>query len=346
MDATHAKLSFDTVYAENSSLMRRLLARRGVPTADLDDVQQEAFVVVHRLLPSFEGRSSLATWLHSVAWRVAATYHRRARADTEISSGAVDAVERPGSVLGVGAARMHASLAGIDATHRDVLALHEVGGFTVSQLSELTGNARATIRDRIERGRNALGRRLWCEVSDVDAREWLERIAPQLTERRKAPSCVLPRDIVCDQSVISTLDDVVLVVWGGPVTPRAMEALMEVLIAMADAKEGFRYWSIVESMSTPPSRESRQMMAWAAGTLGPKVKAAAWSVESSALMGLVAPIVNASFFLGGVPINMRFFDSPLRASSWLGQYAERDDSAQLLTHSEAMRRRVDLDRGD
>ncbi len=38
-----------------------------MPDAALEDVTQEIFVVVHRRLPQFEGRSTLKTWLFSIA---------------------------------------------------------------------------------------------------------------------------------------------------------------------------------------------------------------------------------------------------------------------------------------
>jgi RNA polymerase sigma-70 factor (ECF subfamily) len=55
--------------------------------ADLDDISQEAFVAIHRMLPGFEGRSSLETWLNAVAWRVASHYHRRSHARFETMQG-------------------------------------------------------------------------------------------------------------------------------------------------------------------------------------------------------------------------------------------------------------------
>ncbi len=54
---------FAPLYEKHRGLVRRVLAKRGVEPVDLDDATQEAFVIVHRLLPAFEGRSSIETWL-------------------------------------------------------------------------------------------------------------------------------------------------------------------------------------------------------------------------------------------------------------------------------------------
>jgi hypothetical protein len=89
--------------------------------------------------------------------------------------------------------------------------------------------------------------------------------------------------------------------------------------------------------SKPPSRESRKLNSWAAGKLGHRLHAAAWAAEG-AMMSLVAPIMNACFFIGGVPMNARFFGSVGPAAAWLAQYGTLPQ-AQILDHVELMRRR-------
>jgi RNA polymerase sigma-70 factor (ECF subfamily) len=55
----------------------RYAANRGVPAMAIDDVVQEVFVVVHNRLQSFEGRSSLKTWLAGIAYNVVRGYVRK-----------------------------------------------------------------------------------------------------------------------------------------------------------------------------------------------------------------------------------------------------------------------------
>jgi RNA polymerase sigma-70 factor (ECF subfamily) len=64
-----ASTQLEALYLAYAPFVRRARLRRGVHPSDLDDLVQETFVTVHRLLPGFEGRSSLSTWLYSVAWR-------------------------------------------------------------------------------------------------------------------------------------------------------------------------------------------------------------------------------------------------------------------------------------
>jgi RNA polymerase sigma-70 factor (ECF subfamily) len=344
MDPVERGLDFASVYAEHAPLVRRLLVRRGVRAEDVDDVLQEAFVTIHRLLPTFEGRASLETWLRSVVWRVAAGYHRK-RKRVDSSAMASDGSIADGPAPPTPDESLHASLALMDEEHRDVLALHDIGGLSISEVSDITGNARATIRQRLERARLALGRRMWRTLTEKEQTQaaWLTRLSPRLAERL-ARGAQRPPDgevIVTGTTAISTIEDIVLVVWRAEQTTADMEALIEILMARsAAAPNGMRYLSVIEPTSMPPTREGRQMMAWAAGKIGPHVRAAAWAIESSAMTSFVAPITNACCFLGGVPINMRFFDGMPPAALWVAQHGDTLSTAQLTAQVEAMKRRL------
>ncbi len=63
-------VEFRRVYDEHFAFVWRVLRRFGVADADIADVAQEVFIVVHRQLPKFEGRSKLTTWLFAISWRV------------------------------------------------------------------------------------------------------------------------------------------------------------------------------------------------------------------------------------------------------------------------------------
>lgn len=77
-EAMRAVPSFDEVYAAHFAFVWRVLRTFGVPDAALEDAAQDVFVVVHRRLPEFEGRSAITTWLFAIARRVAGTHRRKA----------------------------------------------------------------------------------------------------------------------------------------------------------------------------------------------------------------------------------------------------------------------------
>lgn len=75
--ADPASPDFRAVYEEHFDFVWRFAALRGVPQAALDDVVQEVFVVVHRKLHDFEGRSALRTWIAGVTRNAVRGYLRK-----------------------------------------------------------------------------------------------------------------------------------------------------------------------------------------------------------------------------------------------------------------------------
>jgi RNA polymerase sigma-70 factor (ECF subfamily) len=67
---------FETLYETWFDFVWRSLRRLGVAESQIDDATQEVFLVVHRRLGDFEGRSSIKTWLFGIALRVASDVRR------------------------------------------------------------------------------------------------------------------------------------------------------------------------------------------------------------------------------------------------------------------------------
>ena len=335
--ASRAPLAFDALYAQHAPFVRRVLAERGVAPADLDDALQETFVTVHRLLPEFEGRSAIETWLYSMAWRMAANYRRRGR--RAAGQPLPELSETPDTSFSPD--RVQASFGKIDQDVRDLLALHEVGGLSISSLSDLTGKARATIRNHLARGRTLLKRAIVGGSAHDDQNVLIERVERRLAE----PSARCPppflRVMPCGKICLSMIDDVLIGVWRGPSSNDGLIALTEAMIDQADLwPNGIRYLSIVERTSSPPTREGRELTTWMARRLGPKLRAVASTVDSSVLMTLVTSTINTSLFLARMPLNVRFFSDRTAAISWLEQHG-RLDSTAIIEHLAQMRACLD-----
>ena len=63
------------------------LQRLGVQPADMDDVAQEVFMIVHRRLDSFDRNTRITTWLFGICLRAAANYRRGRRSRREVLAG-------------------------------------------------------------------------------------------------------------------------------------------------------------------------------------------------------------------------------------------------------------------
>jgi RNA polymerase sigma-70 factor (ECF subfamily) len=69
--------TFAKLYDSQFAFVWRSAHRLGTPQANIDDVVQEIFLVAHRKLAQFEGRSSIKTWLFGIVLNVVRG-HRRA----------------------------------------------------------------------------------------------------------------------------------------------------------------------------------------------------------------------------------------------------------------------------
>jgi RNA polymerase sigma-70 factor (ECF subfamily) len=77
-------LDFADAYRNHFRFVWRTLSMLGVREGDLMDMTQNVFVVVHRQLATFEGRSELTTWLFSICRLVVKDYRRSARFRREV----------------------------------------------------------------------------------------------------------------------------------------------------------------------------------------------------------------------------------------------------------------------
>ena len=74
--------------------MWRALRRLGVPSADIEDLVHDVFVVVHRRLGDFDRQRAVRPWLFGIAFRLASENRRRAHNRREIPTSSVDAPGR------------------------------------------------------------------------------------------------------------------------------------------------------------------------------------------------------------------------------------------------------------
>lgn len=140
--------------------MRRL----GLREADADDLAQEVFLVVHRKLPEFEGRSKLSTWIYGICVRVAADHRKRASVRRELPGEDVEAVEgaaQDGALARREArARLDAALAELDEDKRAVFVLYEIEELPMSEVALAVGVPLQTAYSRLHAARRQLADRL------------------------------------------------------------------------------------------------------------------------------------------------------------------------------------------
>jgi RNA polymerase sigma-70 factor (ECF subfamily) len=152
---------FDQVVAEHGPYVWRVLRRMGVRPADVEDVWQETFIVVHRKLDGFEGRASLRTWLSAIAVRVASDYRNRAHrrrehATDEVPDGGAPASQHQDLVDQERRALLDRLLTELKPEQREVVALYEFAELPMQEVAAALGCPLQTAYSRLHAARRAL----------------------------------------------------------------------------------------------------------------------------------------------------------------------------------------------
>jgi len=152
--------SFDDVYRQHFAFVWRGAKRLGVRDAGLDDVVQEVFVIVHRKLGDFEGRSSLRTWLFGITLRVARDHRRSAaqRTHEPLDPETLRATApTPGESLEKAEAvrLLHALLDELDDERREIFVMAELEQITMPEIATTLGLNVNTAHARLRAARHA-----------------------------------------------------------------------------------------------------------------------------------------------------------------------------------------------
>ncbi len=156
-----ARDDFRAIFRAHAPFVWRVLRRLGVAESDVEDVAQEAFLVVHRRLPEFEGRSQLSTWIYGICVRVASDHRRRAHVRRE------QPTDRPPERVGSAPqpkeleqrqarALLDTALAHLDDDKRAVFVLFEIEEVPMKEVADALGCPLQTAYSRLHAARRDL----------------------------------------------------------------------------------------------------------------------------------------------------------------------------------------------
>jgi len=157
-------LHFEEIYRAHYDFVWRTLHRMGVGERDVMDAVQKVFIVAHRRLAAFDGRSSLKTWLCGIALRVASDYRRSASARREVlvaetppgTSSEADQLRRLEAQERL--AVLDAVLAELPIEQRTVFVLFELEEVPGEEIAALLGVPEGTVRSRLRLARRAFSK--------------------------------------------------------------------------------------------------------------------------------------------------------------------------------------------
>lgn len=160
-------MNFREVYDAHFRFVWRTLRRLGVRDEDCGDAAQEVFLVVHRKLSEFEGKSKITTWLYTICMRVARDRRRLAHVRYEtISASPLEDHADPMSDVTVrlaereGAELLERALDALTLEQRAVFTLFELEELTRQQIAELLDLPEGTVSSRLRTSREIFRDRL------------------------------------------------------------------------------------------------------------------------------------------------------------------------------------------
>lgn len=157
--AAPSDAEFERLYRQHVDGVWKFVERLGVPSRFLEDAVQDTFVIAHRRLAAFRAESSVKTWLHGIAIKVAKDYRRR-----EGRKGGWDELlpttPDPRSSPHDSVARREELdlvlqlLEQLDEQQRTVFVLVDFEGYTAPEVAELTQTNVNTVSTRLRAARH------------------------------------------------------------------------------------------------------------------------------------------------------------------------------------------------
>jgi RNA polymerase sigma-70 factor (ECF subfamily) len=160
-DESRPTVPLRTVFDEQAAFVCRTLRRHGVRDADLDDMLQEVFLVVHRTLHEYVDRGRMRAWLYSICTRVAHGQRRKLvrRRETPELNGLESEVapQQHQHVEDQQSLRLgYQLLEALPPHEREVFVLYEVEDMTMPEIAQVLGCPLQTGYSRLNRARERI----------------------------------------------------------------------------------------------------------------------------------------------------------------------------------------------
>jgi len=144
----------EELYELHFDFIWRSLRRLGVSDGALDDAVQEVFITAHQRLESFEGRSSVRSWLFGIAIHVAQRAHRTAQRQPvgDLPDGLLESPTRGPHDLAEqneSVRLLYQLISGMDLERRAVFVLAELEEMTAPEIADALGIPVNTVYSRL-----------------------------------------------------------------------------------------------------------------------------------------------------------------------------------------------------
>jgi RNA polymerase sigma-70 factor (ECF subfamily) len=152
-------ISFEKIVEQNKDRLFTYLLQLIGNAQDAEDVAQETFIKAYRHLNSFDGRARFSTWLYAIAKNTAFSHLRRRKPNQPL-----DGLEEvlPAPEERVDSEQVN-SIWSVARTLKpalfEILWLFYGEGFSLNEISQITGGNAVTVRVNLHRARSALAKK-------------------------------------------------------------------------------------------------------------------------------------------------------------------------------------------
>jgi RNA polymerase sigma-70 factor, ECF subfamily len=172
--------AFADIFRDHARFVWRALLGLGVGPSDVKDASQQVFLVLHKRLSSFDGKSTVRTFLYGICLRVASEHRRRAYRRYESPFAAVPESGAAATQEACVARRetleqFQAALDRLQPLHREVFVLYEIEELSMAEIAQAMECPLPTAYSRLRAARKAL-------VDDLGS-AWLVDETTQLVGR-------------------------------------------------------------------------------------------------------------------------------------------------------------------
>jgi RNA polymerase sigma-70 factor (ECF subfamily) len=156
---------FSAIVRDHSQYVWRVVRCLGVRDADIEDLCQETFLVVHRKLPAYEPRAALRTWIYAIALRVVSDYHKRAyrkreRLVDQLPNAPLEAEQERALERRQDWELLDRLLGALDGDQRQVFVLFEIEALPMREVCEVVGCPLQTAYSRLHSARKQVADQL------------------------------------------------------------------------------------------------------------------------------------------------------------------------------------------
>lgn len=150
------------LYRAHAQTVARWACRLGGPAIDVEDVVQEVFLTVHRLLPEFRGEAKITTWLFRITQNQVRHQRRKLRFRQFLSGTATDVIGQTASTKPTpievleqrqANATIYRVLDGMSDKYRTAFILFEIEQVSGEEIANLMGQKVSTIWVWLHRAR-------------------------------------------------------------------------------------------------------------------------------------------------------------------------------------------------